>query len=259
MGIERDRLAEDLLSFAQFAPTTANSDDLIQELMKRVEPWGVTHVAAGVMSDASRNFKLGPRFGKLNHTWANFYVQEQLYRDDPVMDYSLRAEKAGFWEQAFDIHSASKPAQRVLSFAADMGARDGYMAPIPLYNGDIVIVSFQGDRIERHPDVAAVLRGLSIYYGVEGHRLVTRSDLKSGRFSGVTTRQLQVLHLAALGQRNIDIAHTLGIHLKTVEMHLARARARMGAANTKEAIALVHAAPEVTAPLQHPPPLQGLH
>lgn len=246
MAIERDRLAEDLLSFAQAAPKAISEGALIHELMARVERWGVTHAAGGVMSDAARTFKPGPRFGRINVAWAETYFGQHLYRDDPVMDFALRAERGEYWDKAFDASRLNRAGRKVLGVAGDFGARDGYMVPVPLYNGDIVIVSYQGERLERHPDVEAVLRAYALYFGVEGHRLMVRNQVRSGRFAGLTPRQLQVLHLTALGYRDMDIAEELDISVKTVEFHLARIRSRMGAANTKEAVALVHSAPRNT-------------
>jgi DNA-binding CsgD family transcriptional regulator len=244
VGVERDRLAEDLLSFAQLAPHANSDADLINELMRRVAPWGVTHFGACVMSDRERNFKVGPKFGRYNAAWAETYFGRQLYRDDPVIDFALRSERGEYWDKAFDPRRIGKGGRRVLGVAGEFGARDGYMAPVPLFNGDVVIVSYQGDRLDRHPDVEAVLRGLALYFGVEGQRRIVKSRLKNGRFCGLTARQLQVLHLAALGYRNADIAEELGISFKTVVYHLGLARERLNARNTKEAVAIIHATPE---------------
>jgi DNA-binding CsgD family transcriptional regulator len=196
------------------------------------------------MMDHERRFKVGPLFGKLNMAWADAYFSEKLYLDDPVIDFALRARKAEYWDEAFDPGRIGKPARRVLSMAGDVGARDGFLVPVPLYNGDIMVVSYQGERLERHPDVAGVLRGLAIYYGVEGQRLLIKSKLHSGRFAGLNARQMQVLHLASLGYRNRDIAEALDLSIKTVEYHLANIHEQLRAKNTKEAIAIVNAAPE---------------
>lgn len=244
MSVERDRLAEDFLSFALMAPRALSQAHLLKELEKRVSGWGVTHVAACVMMDHERRFKIGPMFGKPNMAWADVYFGEKLFLDDPVIDYAIRAEKAEYWDEAFDASRIGKPARRVLSIAGDVGARDGYLVPVPLYNGDIMIVSYQGERLERHPDIAGVLRGLAVYFGTEGQRLLIKSRLRSGRFAGLNARQMQVLHLAALGHRNADIAADLGISVKGVEYHLTNIRLQIGARNTKEAIAIIHAAPE---------------
>ncbi len=244
MAIERDRLAEDLLSFAQVAPRVNSDADLIEEIFKRVSPWGVTHLGACVMSDGDRNFKVGPKFGKYNVAWATTYFGQQLYREDPVIDFALRSERGEYWDKAFDPQRIGKSGRKVIGVAGEFGAKDGYMTPVPLFNGDVVIVSYQGERLERHPDVEAVLKGLALYFGVEGQRRAVRSQMKNGRFSGLTPRQLQILHLAALGYRNDDIAEELSISFKTVVYHLGKARERLGAKNTKEAVAILHGAPD---------------
>lgn len=244
MAVERERLAEDLLSFAQLAPKANSDHALVEAFMERVRPWGVTYAAACVMSDGERNFKVGPKFGTFNAAWAEVYFSKQLYRNDPVIGFALTAETGEYWDETFKPDRLNRGAQEVLSFAADFGAKDGYMIPVPIFNGDVMIVSYQGERLERHPDVEAVLRGLAIYFGTEGQRRIVKRKMRSGEFSGLTTRQLQILHLAALGYRNADIAEELGISFKTVVYHLGRARERLGARNTKEAVAIIHSAPD---------------
>lgn len=243
MGIERDRLAEDFLSFALKAPTVTSQGELLKELRHRVDPWGVTHTAACVMVDQERRFKIGPLFGNPNVAWADTYFHERLYLHDPVIDFALTAHKAEFWDKAFHPDRLGKAQRRVLSLAHDVGARDGFLVPVPLYNGDVMVVGYQGERLERHPDFAGVLRGLAYYFGVEGQRLQTSRRIRSGQLSGLTARQMQVMNLAMLGKRNKDIAHELQLSIKTIEYHLANIHAQLGAANTKEAVAIVNAAP----------------
>ena len=243
MSIQTDRLADDFLAFARLAPKAKTELALQGELMKRLRPFGVTHVAAGVMADSRRNIKPGRAFGEMNLAWMRAYVDRQLYRHDPVMDYALRFERAAYWDRTFKPAALDRQAARVVSTAANLGAKDGFMTPLPLFNGDILIVSFQGERLDRDPNVEAMMRGLALYYGIEGQRLVGRT--LPGRLAGYapTPRQLQVLHLAALGKRNREIGEELQISLNTVEFHLKCARERMKVANTKEAVALLRATP----------------
>jgi DNA-binding CsgD family transcriptional regulator len=246
VGIERDRLAEDFLSFALKAPAATSQGELLKELRQRVSPWGVTHTAACVMVDQERRFKIGSLFGNPNVAWADTYFRERLYLHDPVIDFALTARKAEYWEEAFQPARIGKAARRVLSLAADVGARDGFLVPVPLYNGDMMVVSYQGERLERHPDVAGVLRGLAHYFGVEGQRLQLNRRMQSGQLFGLNARQMQVMTLVMMGKRNKDIAHELQLSIKTVEYHLANIHAQLGAANTKEAVAIVNAAPIAT-------------
>lgn len=243
MTADRASLAEDLLSFAQLAPRAVSEHVLLEELMLRIRKHGVTHVVAGVMSDAKRNFKLGPRYGIPNSDWLETYLAEQLYRHDPSVTFALRGVRGVYWDQAFSRDKLSKGGQKVVSVAESFGLGDGFMTPVPLLNGDVVIVAFQGERLDHDPDVEAVLRGLAGYYGAEGHRLAVKSQLKSAEFAALTLRQIQILHLVALGRKNAEIADELEIAEATVNFHLAAARSRLGAKNTKEALALIHATP----------------
>lgn len=243
METDRAKLAEDLLSFAQLAPRAVSEQVLLEELLLRIRKHGVTNVVAGVMSDSKRNFKLGPRYGIPNAAWLETYLEEQLYKNDPSIAFALRGVRGVYWDQAFSKDKLSRGGQKVISVAESYGLGDGFMTPVPLLSGDVVIVAFQGERLNHDPDVEAVLRGLAGYYGTEGHRLAVKSQLKSAEFAALTMRQLQVLHLAALGCKNSEIADELEISEATVSFHLAGARARLGAKNTKEALALIHATP----------------
>jgi PAS domain S-box-containing protein len=56
------------------------------------------------------------------------------------------------------------------------------------------------------------------------------------QFGALTSRQREVLHGMVHGQRNKQIARTLGIEEKTVKMHRAALLARLGVASSAEAI-----------------------
>lgn len=69
--------------------------------------------------------------------------------------------------------------------------------------------------------------------GLAGGRLV---DTHSSTESQLTERELEVLRLAARGQTNAAIAHTLTISERTAQGHLANILAKLGAANRTEAV-----------------------
>ena len=54
----------------------------------------------------------------------------------------------------------------------------------------------------------------------------------------MTSRQLQVLRLFAMGRTSIEIAAELGISVSTVEAHLSGARESLGAKNSAHAVYL---------------------
>lgn len=246
MTADRVRLAESLLSFFELTGSAISETELLQGLMDRLSPYGVTHVSAGITTDRNRVVKVGKGdrgFGKINMAWAGGYFGQRLFMNDPILIHSIQAERANYWDRAIDIKRLKKPEQAVLSFAADCGLKDGFLVPSPLFNGDVMVVSFQGERIDRDPLVEAAMRAFGLYYGAEGQRLVSGSRVKAGAFAGLTTRQVQVLHMSALGARQPEIADKLGISINTVEYHLKIVRQRLGVRSTTEAVGLIHAAP----------------
>ena len=55
------------------------------------------------------------------------------------------------------------------------------------------------------------------------------------RRTGLSEREVEVLHLAGTGLTNRDIAERLSLSQHTIARHLANSRAKLGAANRTEA------------------------
>lgn len=237
MDIERARIAEDILSFAMQAPE-ANSLAELQDLLgARTQKWGVTHFGACIMTDSQRRFTPGAMFGKVNVAWGLTYFEHQLYRDDPVISYALQGREGAYWGDAFEPGRLTKKGRRVLEMAAGAGLSDGYLMPVDIRRGDVMVVSYQGERLNHDPRVQAALHLMGVEFARVGQRMQDGAKVDNVRLSGLSRRQTLILELAGRGLTNADIATNLGIATKTVEYHLSRARVHLGAANTKEAIA----------------------
>ena len=67
-----------------------------------------------------------------------------------------------------------------------------------------------------------------------GH--MTNASQKIGRHGGLSTRELQVLEMAALGLRNAQIAERMGLSLHAIKFHLAAVYRKLGVTNRTEAV-----------------------
>lgn len=240
VSLERARIAEDVLSFAMDAPRARSQSELQDLLAARVEQFGVTHFAACIMTDSEHRFTPGPMFGKINVAWGMTYFEHQLYRDDPVIAYALkqaRGAEGAYWGSAFQEGRLTKGGQRVLDMAAGAGLRDGYLMPVEIRRGDVMVVSYQGERLDHDPMVQAALTSYGQVFARIGQRLQDGRKPDGGRLSGLSRQQILILELSGRGLTNADIATNLGVATKTIEYHLSRARSHLGAYNTKEAIA----------------------
>lgn len=92
--------------------------------------------------------------------------------------------------------------------------------------GSVVIRGSVGTVRERDRSVAGDVEGIS---GGSGARALEAA--------GLTSRELEVLALLALGKKNADIAGALFVTTKTVKYHLTAIFAKLGVANRTEAAA----------------------
>jgi len=68
--------------------------------------------------------------------------------------------------------------------------------------------------------------------------LWNRSGQPSGEEESLTDRQLEVLQLIVEGRMSKEVAHILGISIKTVDFHRSRIMAKLGAHTTAELVKL---------------------
>ena len=116
------------------------------------------------------------------------------------------------------------------------GHGDVPMAVEAVKNGayDFIQKPFANDRLLPLIEQVAVMREPGRHEWAE--RLST-----SVRLESLTAREREVLDQVAAGRRNKQIAEQLGISLKTVEVHRARAMEKMGAGTVAEVVrAMLH-------------------
>lgn len=116
------------------------------------------------------------------------------------------------------------------------GHGDVPMAVEAVKNGayDFIQKPFANDRLLPLIEQVALLREPARHEWAE--RLST-----SVRLESLTAREREVLDQVAAGKRNKQIAEQLGISLKTVEVHRARAMEKMGAGSVAEVVrAMLH-------------------
>jgi DNA-binding CsgD family transcriptional regulator len=110
-----------------------------------------------------------------------------------------------------------RPLRVEYQIAVSLPGLDGQVVGIALNRAD-------SDFTEDHRALLAVLRGpLAAALERSRERLRAREGLATANpleLDGLTTRELRILHLAALGRTNTAIAHALDISPRTVAKHL---------------------------------------
>jgi FixJ family two-component response regulator len=106
------------------------------------------------------------------------------------------------------------------------------------------------DFLEKPFEHAQLLEAINTAYGLEARRLQhtqMREDA-AGRLAALTPREQEVLREAARGLHAKEIAATLGISPRTVEVHKTRIMAKLGVRNVAELVRFAVAAEGGQAP-----------
>lgn len=155
---------------------------------------------------------------------------ETYLRRCPVTRHALDADEPFFWTKTITERGEK---YRVVRTPRGAGIH-GLQVPIFGRTGLEGAMSFGGERIDASAQTRLVLTLLGTAAFRSARRLIeAREQDVAGNLS---PREREVLRWTAAGRRQADIAETLGLSERTVENHLRRARLRLGATTTAQAV-----------------------
>lgn len=169
--------------------------------------------------------------------WKNHYRDFGLHRLDPTLLMASRSIAPVDWQRVRG--HANFP--RVFRDAHDFGIGDlGVTIPVRGPYGDVGMLSVTRNCSQREWDgLIGHAMGELQSSAVHLHDAAMRSDALSPilRRPMLSTREAEILQWVAAGKSQQDVADILGIAQRTVEVHLASGRDKLGALNTPQAVA----------------------
>lgn len=169
--------------------------------------------------------------------WKSHYRDAGFHRLDPALLLASRSIAPVDWRRIQD-HANFR---RVFSRAHDHGIGElGVTIPVRGPYGDVGMLSVTRDckvpeweRLMRH--AMGELQTVAVHL----HDTAMRSDALSHtlRRPMLSQRETEILQWVAAGKSQQDVAEILGIVQRTVEVHLASGRDKLGALNTPQAVA----------------------
>lgn len=169
--------------------------------------------------------------------WKRHYLDAGLHRLDPTLLMASRSIAPIDWRRVQN-HSNFRS---VFYDAHDFGiGKLGITIPVRGPYGDVGMLS-----VTRDCDVREWERLMRQALGelqsaaVHLHDAAMRSDALSHtlRCPVLSSRETEILQWVAAGKSQLDVADILGIAQRTVEVHLASGRDKLGALNTPQAVA----------------------
>ena len=179
--------------------------------------------------------------------WKRHYYDTGLHRLDPTLSMASRSIAPVDWRRL----RGHANFRHVFSDAHDFGVSElGVTIPVRGPYGDVGMLSVTRDCDEREwESLTRRAMGELQSMAVHLHDAAMRSDALSHilRRPTLSSRETEILQWVAAGKSQQDVADILGIAQRTVEVHLASGRDKLGALNTPQAAAravalgLIHA------------------
>jgi LuxR family quorum sensing-dependent transcriptional regulator len=162
------------------------------------------------------------------------YSQNQFVWDAPALRYCKTTVRPFRWFKEAPYDPEREPrAVEVVRCAWDFGMRDGYVIPALAPSGRVGQVWFGGHEIDLDAQELSALHFISLY---AFDRLLKLSGHPDTPQEALTSREREVLTLAALGRSTGAIAETLHITDRTVKEHIKMCCRKLGAANRTQAV-----------------------
>ncbi len=171
------------------------------------------------------------------NAWKKHYHDTGLHRLDPTLLIASRSIAPVDWRHARN-HANFR---NVFSDAHDFGIGDlGVTIPIRGPYGDVGMLSVTRDcDVREWEGLMRQAMGELQSVAVHLHDAAMGSDALSRilRRPMLSSRETEILQWVAAGKSQQDVADILGIAQRTVEVHLASGRDKLGALNTPQAVA----------------------
>lgn len=227
-----DRVAHalELVGALSAAPTVARVVDLFE---RAVEPFGVRLFRGGPFGNPYRKQAITCSVANWPGEWTQFYFGSQAFVFDPVVK-EIHRGRGFFWSELPPLDD--RRAMRLMSEAAEIGMAEGFTA-VRVAPGRLpTAVAMAGERLDLSPLERGVLTLLAD--AMVTRVLQLREVEAAPVVARLTARETQILHLAAMGRHDPEIAREIGRSEHTVRDHWKAIRRKLGAGDRAHAVAV---------------------
>lgn len=230
-----DKFAEHAISFIERAAYHSALSDLMTDFAATLEYFGFNRYMMTRLSAINEDAE--PLI--ISHTWSeewgSRYRSQRYLWKDPVTLFSYAHHRPFSWGEARAGSRRTRTAMQIESEARSIGMVDGLGFPMSDAAAAQAVVSLSADHAV---DLTAAHRMLlqMICLCCET-RAIELIGAKARPIAELTEREREVLRWIAGGKTIADTSDILSTSQRTIEEHLAHARAKLGAGNTTQAVA----------------------
>lgn len=178
----------------------------------------------------------------LDPDWMSFYIKERLYENDYAALHCVHSNHPLYWSKMhrqIEQGVITGPLSKIALISREWGVGNGFTVPlkhIGQYRAGISLIAAPDASVTEQDKLFSchqphLLALLDVFHALVDHRSLSVEHYK------LTQRQIEVLKWLAEGLLTDGVAHRLNISVDTVDKHLKKARQRLGAATTTQAVA----------------------
>jgi LuxR family quorum sensing-dependent transcriptional regulator len=168
--------------------------------------------------------------------WLERYVARNYIEHDPLVTRMRQAPVPMQWREAVEGTRTDHDTEIVMGEAAEFKLKDGLAFPLVTLDGQIVMVSLGGERIEMSGVEFGMISLVATYAVGRAMQLLVGAEQVIDHVE-LTPRERECLKWAAAGKSEWEISQILGISEHTSEKHLLNAKFKLGAVNRVQAVA----------------------
>ncbi|MGO4524961.1 autoinducer binding domain-containing protein [Microvirga sp. 2MCAF35] len=173
--------------------------------------------------------------------WIERYFEQGYEAIDPIVVNARKQKRAFAWDSEKRAGGHSSEQARFFKEARDFNIGSGLTIPIRSGSGQITALTLANDgRLIEAEKVLSAAHEMVELMGLYYHARVAAS-LKASRVHAevqLSQREVQCLTWAARGKTVAETADILGVTARTVTFHQEHARAKLGAGNITQAVAI---------------------
>jgi LuxR family transcriptional regulator, quorum-sensing system regulator BjaR1 len=230
---------DDTLHYIDLIQRARSTDEVCRALIDVTKQFGLTALLAGTVPGQDT-----PGDEQHGHVllcdwpveWLERYVERNYVDHDPLVKYMRRKPSKVTWNSAAAAIKLGRDTPDVFGDAGAYKLNDGFAMPLITLEGEVVMVSLGGEKLDVSDDAIRIIELASTY--AIGRAIQLSSEEKTiDLHRELTPREKECMRWAAAGKSEWEISQILGISEHTSEKHLLNAKSKLGAANRVQAIA----------------------
>lgn len=225
--------------FVEDAVYITNVPDLLRHLRSFLDGFGVDVLSYQIVSDDLYKVPIdhGLIYDDFPRDWVCHYIDDDLERIDPILEYSRKATAPFHWSEVEKRMRLSPSQVDFLEELRAAGLTDGLAVPIYSSIGDMAYfgVGVQSGRLElREEHIAQIVLACQLTH----NRYVAVTNARSKPSVSLSPRETEALSLVACGMSNVKIAKRMRISPNTVDTLLRRSFDKLQTRSRLEAVLL---------------------